>query len=33
LKEISFNRDWIEKCLAQEDGHSSRSMYDYDVEE
>jgi hypothetical protein len=22
LKEISFNRDWIEKCLAQEDSSS-----------
>lgn len=27
LNEIGFNRDWIEKCLAHEDGRSSRSVY------
>ncbi|MBD8643494.1 tyrosine-type recombinase/integrase [Stenotrophomonas sp. CFBP 13724] len=27
LNEIGFNRDWIEKCLAHEDGCSSRSIY------
>jgi integrase len=27
LNEIGFNRDWIEKCLAHEDGRSSRSIY------
>ncbi len=26
LNEIVFNRDWIEKCLAHEDGRSSRSL-------
>ena len=26
LNEIGFNRDWIEKCLAHEDGRSSRSI-------
>lgn len=25
--ELGFNRDWIEKCLAHEDGRSSRSVY------
>ena len=24
---IGFNRDWIEKCLAHEEGRSSRSVY------
>jgi hypothetical protein len=24
---IGINRDWIEKCLAHEDGRSSRSIY------
>ncbi|SEL93303.1 Integrase [Pseudoxanthomonas sp. GM95] len=27
LNEAGFNRDWIEKCLAHEDGRSSRSVY------
>jgi integrase len=27
LNEIGFNRDWIEKCLAHEEGHSSRGVY------
>ena len=27
LNEIGFNGDWIEKCLAHEDGRSSRSVY------
>jgi hypothetical protein len=27
LNEVGFNRDWIEKCLAHEDGRSSRSIY------
>lgn len=27
LKEIGFNRDWIKKCLAHEDGRSPRSVY------
>lgn len=27
LNELGFNRDWIEKCLAREDGRSSRSIY------
>jgi len=27
LNEIGVNRDWIEKCLAHEDGRSSRSVY------
>ncbi len=27
LNELGFNRDWIEKCLAHEDGRSSRSVY------
>lgn len=27
LNEVGFNSDWIEKCLAHEDGRSSRSVY------
>ncbi len=28
LNEVGFNRDWIEKCLAHEEGgRSSRSVY------
>jgi len=27
LNELGFNRDWVEKCLAHEEGHSSRSVY------
>jgi integrase len=27
LNEAGFNRDWIEKCLAHEEGSSSRSIY------
>jgi len=27
LNEVGFNRDWIEKCLAHEDGRSSRAVY------
>lgn len=27
LNELGFNRDWIEKCLAHSDGHSSRGVY------
>ena len=27
LNEMGFNGDWIEKCLAHEDGRSSRSVY------
>ncbi|GAC1322093.1 MAG: site-specific integrase [Sphingomicrobium sp.] len=27
LNEVGFNRDWIEKCLAHEDGRSSRAIY------
>ena len=27
LNEVGFNGDWIEKCLAHEDGRSSRSVY------
>jgi integrase len=27
LNELGFNRDWIEKCLAHEDSHSSRGVY------
>jgi hypothetical protein len=27
LNEAGFNRDWIEKCLAHEEGRSSRSIY------
>jgi integrase len=27
LNEVGFNSDWIEKCLAHEDGRSSRGVY------
>jgi hypothetical protein len=27
LDELGFNSDWIEKCLAHEDGRSSRGVY------
>lgn len=27
LNEMGFNRDWVEKCLAHEDGRSSRGVY------
>ena len=27
LNEMGFNSDWIEKCLAHEDGRSSRGVY------
>ncbi|MDA8449165.1 tyrosine-type recombinase/integrase [Acidovorax sp. GBBC 3332] len=27
LNEVGFNRDWIEKCLAHEEGRSSRGVY------
>lgn len=27
LNELGFNSDWIEKCLAHEDGMSSRGAY------
>ena len=27
LNEVGFNRDWIEKALAHEDGCSSRAVY------
>lgn len=27
LNEVDFNGDWIEKCLAHEEGRSSRSVY------
>jgi integrase len=27
LNELGFNRDWVEKCLAHEEGHSSRGVY------
>lgn len=27
LNELGYNRDWIEKCLAHEDGRSSRGVY------
>lgn len=27
LNEVGFNGDWIEKCLAHEDGRSSRAVY------
>ncbi len=27
LNELGFNRDWIEKCLAHQDSHSSRGVY------
>ena len=35
LNEVGFNRDWIEKCLAHEDGRSSRGVYnkaEYEVQ-
>jgi hypothetical protein len=35
LNELGFNRDWIEKCLAHEDGRSSRGGYnkaEYEVQ-
>jgi hypothetical protein len=35
LNEIGFNSDWIEKCLAHEDGRSSRGVYnkaEYEVQ-
>jgi integrase len=35
LNELGFNRDWIEKCLAHEDGRSSRGVYnkaEYEVQ-
>lgn len=35
LNELGFNRDWIEKCLAHEDGHSFRGVYnkaEYEVQ-
>ncbi|WP_292530334.1 site-specific integrase [Methylocystis sp.] len=35
LIELGFNRDWIEKCLAHEDGRSSRGVYnkaEYEVQ-
>jgi integrase len=35
LNELGFNRDWIEKCLAHEEGHSSRGVYnkaEYEVQ-
>jgi integrase len=35
LNELGFNSDWIEKCLAHEDGRSSRGVYnkaEYDVQ-
>lgn len=27
LNELGFNSDWIEKCLAHEDGRTSRGVY------
>jgi integrase len=27
LNELGFNRDWVEKCLAHEERHSSRGVY------
>lgn len=27
LNELGFNSDWIEKCMAHEDGRSSRDIY------
>jgi integrase len=27
LNELGFNRDWVEKCLAHEEGHFSRGVY------
>jgi integrase len=35
LNELGFNRDWIEKCLAHEEGSSSRGVYnkaEYEVQ-
>ncbi len=35
LNELGFNSDWIEKCLAHEDGCSSRGVYnkaEYEVQ-
>jgi integrase len=35
LNEMGFNRDWVEKCLAHEDGKSSRGVYnkaEYEVQ-
>jgi integrase len=35
LNELGFNSDWIEKCLAHEDGRSSRGVYnkaEYEVQ-
>jgi integrase len=35
LNELGFNRDWIEKCLAHEEGRSSRGVYnkaEYEVQ-
>lgn len=35
LNELGFNRHWIEKCLAHEDGRSSRGVYnkaEYEVQ-
>src|SRR5580700_1800410 len=35
LNEFGFNSDWIEKCLAHEDGRSSRGVYnkaEYEVQ-
>ncbi len=35
LNELGFNSDWIEKCLAHEDGRSSRGIYnkaEYEVQ-
>ena len=35
LNELGFNSDWIEKCLANEDGRSSRGVYnkaEYEVQ-
>ena len=35
LNEVGFNGDWIEKCLAHEDGRSSRGVYnkaEYEVQ-
>jgi hypothetical protein len=26
LNELGFNRDWVEKCLAHGEGHSSRGL-------
>ena len=35
MNELGFNSDWIEKCLAHEDGRSSRGVYnkaEYEVQ-